>query len=91
MRLSDERYKQLMTQAGMPNSVSLSKALQQVAHEVEVQVRSENAVNIKLRAALELAWQYIGCPPLIRPDYEEVVNEIQDALDEAHKLKLKEG
>ena len=48
---------------------------------------NEESINTKLLEALELAWQYIGCPPLIRPDYEEVVNEIQDALDEAHKLK----
>ena len=33
--ISDERYKELMVQVGMPNSRSLLSALQQVASEVE--------------------------------------------------------
>ena len=35
MSLTDERYKQLMNDVGMPNSRSLLQALQQVANEVE--------------------------------------------------------
>jgi len=38
--MTDERYKALMEQVGMPNSRSLLGALQQVANEVEQEVRA---------------------------------------------------
>ena len=38
---TDERCKELMEQVGMPNSISLMIALQQVANEVEQKVRKE--------------------------------------------------
>jgi NTP pyrophosphatase (non-canonical NTP hydrolase) len=39
--MKDERYKKLMEDVGMPNSRSLLGALQQVANEVEQEVRAE--------------------------------------------------
>jgi len=41
--VTDDRYKKIMADMGMPNSRSLLQALQQVAHEVEQEVRASIA------------------------------------------------
>ena len=40
--MSDERYKAIMEQFGMPNSRSLLQALQQVANEVTQELRADH-------------------------------------------------
>ena len=42
--MTDERYKQLMRDVGMPNSRSLLQALQQVANEVEQKCATDKRV-----------------------------------------------
>ncbi len=39
--MKDERYKEIMAQLGMPNSVSLLIALQQVENEVAQEIKSK--------------------------------------------------
>jgi len=41
--VTDDRYKKIMADLGMPNSRSLLQALQQVANEVEQEVRASIA------------------------------------------------
>ena len=45
--MTDERYKQLMEQIGMPNSRSLLQALQQVANEVEQEIYARLAQTVE--------------------------------------------
>ena len=47
--MNDERYKQLMNDVGLPNSLSLLTALRQVENEVSQPLLAENE---RLRAAL---------------------------------------
>ena len=47
--MKDERYKQIMTDLGMPNSISLLAALQQVASEVAQDVMKSQTDTALLR------------------------------------------
>lgn len=61
--MNNERYKQLMNDVGLPNSLSLLTALRQVENEVSQPLLAENK---RLRAALQdvlAEYAFGGCAP----------------------------
>ena len=85
--MKDDRYKQLMLDLGMPDSQSLLGALQQVANEVEQEVRKELAVEYSkipiTFTCYKYNWtEYTGTMFLFYPDgeWDEDKLTIADAL-----------
>ena len=69
--MNNERYKQLMNDVGLPNSLSLLTALRQVENEVSQPLLAENE---RLRKAKCLTWSFIRTlleqGAAIRQDYD---------------------
>ena len=57
--LTDERYKQLMENVGMPNSRSLLQALKQAVMEATLKEREECSKHIEARRQELAKWQAI--------------------------------
>ena len=66
--MTDERYKQLMEQIGMPNSRSLLGVLQQVANEVSQEAAVvERKACAKVCDSLHRAWKWSEDNPVSGP------------------------
>lgn len=85
--MKDERYKQIMEDLGMPHSRSLLQALQQVANEVEQEIRAQFTP-----ASEPVAWMYesISGARVLHTDCESVkfAADVMAAEDHpgAHKM-----
>ena len=55
--MKDERYKQLMIDIGMPNSISLLLALKKVANEVAQEKNKEKISDYKVEQILRAFWR----------------------------------
>ena len=82
--MTDERYKKIMADLGMPNSRSLLQALQQVANEAAQEVRAAERERWQ-RIATNAQAVTTGCQDRI--DYFKVPSHLMAAL----ALALAEG
>ena len=79
--MTDARYKQIMEYLGMPNSRSLYSSLQQVAHEVEVEVRRKCAEEVATTGKVEI-W---SIPEPVEMSFTDTAKS-QDVLVTLHSL-----